>query len=592
MDTSRRWMDDRGAVAVAGLAMAVFLTAIMYYEIGVGDAIYFKEQLQDASDSAGFAAAVYHAKGMNMIVVLNLIMAAVLAVIVVLKVLQLLFGIVGALAFILSFVPGLEWLNSVSDLCDTCEEWTTSTLKTMTPIVKTALQGLNDVETAVAVGMPWVSLIKSGTVGAQYYPQVTSSTGGGTIMLSMSLAPDVSFIPAVSQAGDNASESLTKAIGLTPECEDTIDGKRWGLPVSEGEFSTLCDQAGQVVPTLLEDALMAAITHGKTGSPPNWVSWINNAIGAAIGSFPNLFCEEEDINPKPPQCADGAADTIEKDAQTACNGKQTNFNSCYTELSSGTPPAAGANDPCDNGVSATVQSAIKATAKGQTPSFDMKGCMSEETESITKSMTQGVTQQTKSAALPMEIYSWAANGNDFMAIWSFGWGNFSNFEASGVSIAQWSKSGLAPGNPQHVTMLTKAEFYYAVENPCGPQQGWDEGSKGSSANCTSSNPALHHPFWGDYAGDTLWNPRWVARLRRVAPPMIPIGQMADSGVVSLLGNAMKKGFGMIPGVSKDGPDGAGPGWLIEFVTSWVQLGTGSADSSISGEIERSAGYEH
>jgi len=73
--------------------------------------------------------------------------------------------------------------------------------------------------------------------------------------------------------------------------------------------------------------------------------------------------------------------------------------------------------------------------------------------------------------------------------------------------------------------------------------------------------------------------------------MIPIGQMASSGVGSLLGAALHKGLGMIPGV-KGVSDGAGADQVVEFITGFVQIGGGYADGEIAGQIEKAAGYLH
>lgn len=70
-----------GAILVMGLFMAVFLVAILYYLIGIGEAIYYRERMQDAADSAAFASASIHARGMNFIVLCNIIMAILVAIV-------------------------------------------------------------------------------------------------------------------------------------------------------------------------------------------------------------------------------------------------------------------------------------------------------------------------------------------------------------------------------------------------------------------------------------------------------------------------------------------------------------------------------
>jgi len=73
---------------VMGVLMAVFLVAALYHAIGLGEAILQRQRMQDAADAAAFSAAVVHARGMNTIVLINLVMAALLAVVVALKLVE------------------------------------------------------------------------------------------------------------------------------------------------------------------------------------------------------------------------------------------------------------------------------------------------------------------------------------------------------------------------------------------------------------------------------------------------------------------------------------------------------------------------
>ncbi|MFK8002618.1 MAG: TadE/TadG family type IV pilus assembly protein, partial [Polyangiales bacterium] len=64
--------DESGAMMVIGLFMAVFLVGMLYYIVGLGDAIAYRERMQDTSDVGSFTAAVVNARGMNLIVMLNM----------------------------------------------------------------------------------------------------------------------------------------------------------------------------------------------------------------------------------------------------------------------------------------------------------------------------------------------------------------------------------------------------------------------------------------------------------------------------------------------------------------------------------------
>src|SRR3954452_1963028 len=93
--------DRRGAILVAAVFMAVFLVGALWYLVGIGDAAIYREKMQDGSDAVAFASAVYHARGMNIIAVFNLIMAAALAVLIAFKIAEIIAATVAAIAFAL-----------------------------------------------------------------------------------------------------------------------------------------------------------------------------------------------------------------------------------------------------------------------------------------------------------------------------------------------------------------------------------------------------------------------------------------------------------------------------------------------------------
>ncbi|RLB56400.1 MAG: hypothetical protein DRJ42_03550 [Deltaproteobacteria bacterium] len=71
---------ESGATMVIGIFMAVLLVGVLYYLWGIGEAIVYRQVMQDAADSAAFGGAVINARGMNLIALLNVIIAAAAAV--------------------------------------------------------------------------------------------------------------------------------------------------------------------------------------------------------------------------------------------------------------------------------------------------------------------------------------------------------------------------------------------------------------------------------------------------------------------------------------------------------------------------------
>ena len=106
--------DERGAIMLVGLVMSLFLCGLLAYLIGIASTVFYREHLQDAADVSAFAAAVAEARGMNLIVLINLVMMGLLASLVALKLIQTLASI--ALIAVMSLVwlmPALAPLNAV-----------------------------------------------------------------------------------------------------------------------------------------------------------------------------------------------------------------------------------------------------------------------------------------------------------------------------------------------------------------------------------------------------------------------------------------------------------------------------------------------
>src|SRR3954465_13857284 len=71
---------ERGAILVLGVFMCACMAGALWYVIGIGDAIMYRERLQEGADAVAFSAATLAARGMNLIVLLTLLLACVLGV--------------------------------------------------------------------------------------------------------------------------------------------------------------------------------------------------------------------------------------------------------------------------------------------------------------------------------------------------------------------------------------------------------------------------------------------------------------------------------------------------------------------------------
>ncbi len=161
-----------GAIMVLGLFMALFLVGALYFLMGIGHTVMFRERMQDASDAAAFSAAVMNARGMNLIALINILMACALAILVALRAVQLLciagIALAGALAVptfgaSLSAIPPLaEVESSVTELYNSLE-----------PEIMEFLELGHTAEVVIKNGMPAVAIGKAVviTMGA-YRPPV------------------------------------------------------------------------------------------------------------------------------------------------------------------------------------------------------------------------------------------------------------------------------------------------------------------------------------------------------------------------------------------------------------------------------------
>ncbi|MCB9666540.1 MAG: Tad domain-containing protein [Myxococcales bacterium] len=228
--------DIDGAIVVLGLVMAVFLVALLYYAIGVGDAIMYRESMQDGADASAYSAAIIHARGMNMIVMFNIIMAALLAILVALK-------LISTVAIV---VIGLLSIAAVYGCGPLCTKAIPTVRKT-----RTAVDKAYDV-----LKKPILMVLEAlhcGEIGLRY------------------------GIPVISQARTLAE--------ISPAYKPPVRlGVIWPiyaqLPVEDDAFDTLCTKAGQYAGEL------ASIPFQSIG-----IGFIiKEPIAALAKTFPSYFC--------------------------------------------------------------------------------------------------------------------------------------------------------------------------------------------------------------------------------------------------------------------------------------------------------------
>lgn len=153
--------DQRGALMVMGIFMAMLLVGFIYYVAGLGDTILFRERMQDSSDAGAWAAAVIHARGMNVIVMINMIMAAIAAVLIALKIILLILQILSIVAKILSAIPYTAAVGAaLQAVVDPCKEVVSEVHDAVQDFADEILPILTKAERAIAKAIPPLAEVK------------------------------------------------------------------------------------------------------------------------------------------------------------------------------------------------------------------------------------------------------------------------------------------------------------------------------------------------------------------------------------------------------------------------------------------------
>ncbi|MFW6031232.1 MAG: TadE/TadG family type IV pilus assembly protein [Myxococcota bacterium] len=280
--------DKQGAIMVLGAFMAVLLVACLYFVVGIGDAIFFRERMQDSADSGAFSAAVMHARGMNLVALTNMLQAALLAVLVALKLVEtVLWSTAGILLGSTYFCPPCPGLASTV---------TSVNNATVRPAYKNARDPIyNAIEAlhCAQVGLKW----------------------------AMPVAAEARVLDTVmGHYGDQAGFGFAWPV-------------HEGLPVEDGTFDQLCHRAGEYT----ADLAMAPITgimgdHFVTDIMKKGVSGLVSAGGAWFcgngGEAPSIELDvsdafggepPEEITPHPAP----RADALCREGDDACSQSNT-----------------------------------------------------------------------------------------------------------------------------------------------------------------------------------------------------------------------------------------------------------------------------
>jgi putative Flp pilus-assembly TadE/G-like protein len=163
--------DQSGAVMVFGLLACVLLVGLLWTVIGVGEMTTFRERAQDAADSAAYSTAVMVSRGMNILVLFNIIMSLVLAVRVALKVLQFALLIAGGVLLLAGLFTAGATVGPAMALFAAAGT-VQSMLGVVNPVIAAGLEGLQIAAGGVQAALPAFAQGAGSYSGKQYAPLV------------------------------------------------------------------------------------------------------------------------------------------------------------------------------------------------------------------------------------------------------------------------------------------------------------------------------------------------------------------------------------------------------------------------------------
>jgi hypothetical protein len=251
-------IDERGAILVPAVVMGALLVGALYYVAAIGDAVIFRTQLQDAADATAFKSAVWHARGMNIIVVLNVIMSIAMGIFALLRMVEV-------VVLVLCLIPPL--FPFCFPLFRTL---VTSTERTVFNFVDPAINVAHGLQGAASQIVPWVAF--GDAKGTPTYAETIWP-------ISLSMLPNIP-IPAgvASKLPANAGRPRMPEKGFG------------ALPVQEDEFGTLCSKGFTLIPKQLAALLGdAPFIGGKLEDASDAI--LNDMARKVFGAGDGILCQ-------------------------------------------------------------------------------------------------------------------------------------------------------------------------------------------------------------------------------------------------------------------------------------------------------------
>lgn len=236
--------DEDGAIMVMGIFMCSCLVGALWYLAGIGDAILLRERAQEAADTMAFSDAALHARGMNLIVLVNLVMACILGVRVALKIARAVCLIAGAVFGSLGFL----WppLFALAAPC-------MAAAQALELVIASSREPINQSLQTLSLTQDGISALTPGAARA-----------GARLMV-----------------GDRYAPAITR-VGVAHFGSET------SLPIASGSQDKLCKEAGHAAGFISSWAIGRA---GLGTIHSDGSTWLGNKFAWVASTSPQYFCE-------------------------------------------------------------------------------------------------------------------------------------------------------------------------------------------------------------------------------------------------------------------------------------------------------------
>ena len=399
-------LDARGAILVPAIVMGALLVGGLFYVAAAGDAIIHRTQLQDAADTTAFTSAVWHAKGMNIVAVFNVVMSILLSVIV-------LFHVVEIICLLAALFPPFApvALNLVSNLF--------RLESNISKGVNIGLEVLSATQKVTAIATPYIAAISA---------KATKTTADTIWPASMTLIP-------------------TPADKLLGQEETRFTGPA-ALPAQEDDFGPLCARATLVIPNMIV-GMIDRVTEGAPWPIPDLAKDVVVERWNEASSHIEKFTE----------AGEGILCQPVNAILVKLGGLVANFaQNALTGSSCGNAAEEESRTQAERDADTAARAEGRPLPQRTPDSRGARDRRNRQADQCAGQLAEGLAKKTAFEVKPAIVWTAATNGNVFMHVWSRAQ-TTPHFFSTDQRLIGLADRGRAPTVTPSDVAYAEAEFY-------------------------------------------------------------------------------------------------------------------------------------